>query len=342
MLPDIIKSHGGSLSAELVDTLTHAAGLADQAVSDRTRTLYQAEFSSFATWGAGHALPTMPTSAAVVATYLAHLQRQGRALSSANLVRAAIRWKHAQARHTLDLNSADVRNVMKGFRRELSKQGRKVDKASPFTVVMWVKLAEIAGTDLEGLRDVALIGLGIVRALRGPSELLGLDLTVAKSPGALGSLEITSAGARIVLGKTKTHQHDGEALDIETGPALEAVKTWINAAGILPGTPIWRTIRHGCVMDYRMKQRTLHNVIQRRAELVLRELGATAADAAAKAQDYSTHSMRHGALTSLGQAGASLTEIMSLSRHSASSAKIAMGYVKPENVGPKAMKKLGM
>ena len=194
------------------------------------------------------------------------------------------------------------------------------------TVAMYKTLAGLVSDSLEDHRDLALIGLGIVRALRGPSELLGLDLTTIRSPGALGAILIKPDGATVTLTKTKSNQHDGERLDIEDGPALDAVRAWIAVARIRPGTPLWRTFRNGCVMHYSPTKRTLRNIVQRRAAQVLEANGTNHADAHAKAREFSTHLLRHGALTSLGQDGASLTEIMSLSRHSASSARIAMGY----------------
>jgi hypothetical protein len=121
--------------------------------------------------------------------------------------------------------------------------------------------------DLEDLRDLARIGLGIVRALRGPSELLALDLGEAKSKGARGALVLKREGAVITLSVSKTRQTgDGEELPIEEGPALQAVRNWVEAAGIKPGTPLWRALRKGHVQPERMHQRTLHNIVQRRAE----------------------------------------------------------------------------
>jgi len=327
-------------SSDLSTIVEHTADLADHAVSNRTRALYAAEFAQFRSWAEVHGLTALPTSPEVVCTYLGHMHATGRAIASAHLVRAAIKWHHSSARIDLDLTGPDIRNVLKGYRR--STAGRPINKAEPFTVSMWATLAELSGSSAADVRDVALIGLGIVRALRGPSELLGLDLTVAKSPDALGSIQVNTSGATITLASTKTSQIDGETLEIEEGPALERLRHWITTAQITPGTPIWRTIRNECVMDYRMKQRSMHDMIQRRAAQVLEASGMSAVDATANAQRYSTHSLRHGALTSIGQNNASLTEIMSLSRHSASSARIAMGYVKGDNIGAKAIGKLGI
>lgn len=327
-------------SSELSTIVEHTAELADHAVSNRTRALYTAEFAQFARWTELHGLTPLPATPEIVCTYLGHMHATGRAVASAHLARAAIKWHHAHARLELDLTGADIRNVLKGYRRSMA--GRQINKAEPFTVAMWSRLREIAGTSAADARDLALIGIGIVRALRGPSELLGLDLTLARAPDAKGSIQINPSGAVITLASTKTSQIDGETLEIEEGPALESLRQWVIKGQIAPGTPIWRTIRNGAVMTYRMKQRSMHDIIQRRAAQVLQADGMSTADAYANAQRYSTHSLRHGALTSIGQNKASLTEIMSLSRHSASSARIAMGYVKGENVGAKAIGKLGI
>ena len=96
----------------------------------------------------------------------------------------------------------------------------------------------VQGGMFEDLRDLALIGLGIVRALRGPSELLTLELGEAKSEGARGALVLKREGAAITLSVSKTKQTgDGEELPIEEGPALQAVRAWVRAAGIKPAFP---------------------------------------------------------------------------------------------------------
>jgi hypothetical protein len=127
------------------------------------------------------------------------------------------------------------------------------------------------------------------------------------------------------------------------------VRAWVQAAGIKPGTPLWRALRKGHVQPERMHQRTLHNIIQRRAEQMLRarrdEDGKpvmTAAEAAIAARGYSTHSLRRGALTSMGKGGATLAELIDLGRHSQKSSSIVIGYIEPGHAGAKAMRKLGL
>jgi hypothetical protein len=74
-----------------------------------------------------------------------------------------------------------------------------------------------------------------------------------------------------------------------------------------------------------MHQRTLHNIIQRRAEQMLRGRGLLASEAKIEVQKYSTPSLRRGALTSMGKGGATLAELIDLGRHSQKSSSIVLG-----------------
>ena len=98
----------------------------------------------------------------------------------------------------------------------------------------------------------------------------------------------------------------------------------MNIAGIKSGTPLWRAVRKGWQQPSRMHQRTLHNIIQRRARQMLQARGLSPPEAAA-ANQYSTHSLRRGALTSIGKVGASVAELRDLGRHSPKSASMVLG-----------------
>jgi hypothetical protein len=353
MFPDITKRPASIdvvVSTELLEDLEHGRGLAEAAISDRTRAAYTYEFTRFAKWAERHKLASLPTTSAIAATYLAHVSKRGGSPATLSVVRAAIKHYHttlppgAKGRN-LDLATPEIKRLFQGARRKAREAGRKTNKAMPWLIadfnVLAGKLAE--SHDLEDLRDLALIGLGIVRALRGPSELLALDLGEAKSAGARGSLVLRREGAAISLNVSKTKQTgDGEELPIEEGPALQAVRAWVQAASIKAGTPLWRAIRKGHVQPGCMHQRTLHNIIQRRAEQMLRSRGMLAGEAAIEVQKYSTHSLRRGALTSMGKGGATLAELIDLGRHSQKSSSIVLGYIEPGHAGAKAMRKLGL
>src|SRR5262249_4286417 len=296
-----------------------------------------------------HKLASRSTTPAIAATYLAHLSKRGAAPATLAIVRAAIKHHHvtlpprAKGRD-LDLATPEIKRLFQGVRRRAREAGRKTNKAAPWLIPDFEVLAgQVKPDDLEDLRDLALIGLGIVRALRGPSELLALDLGGAKSEGSRGALVLKREGAAISLSVSKTKQTgEGEELPSAEQPALQAVRAWVQAASIKAGTPLWRAIRKGHVQPDRMHQRTLHNIIQRRAEQMLRARGMLASEAAIEAQKYSTHSLRRGALTSMGKGGATLAELIDLGRHSQKSSSIVLGYIEPGHAGAKAMRKLGI
>lgn len=110
------------------------------------------------------------------------------------------------------------------------------------------------------------------------------------------------------------------------------------------GSPLFRATRKGMLSEARMSPRKLHEIIQRRAKQLVRQRNPMMSTTEAEqiAAGYSTHSLRRGALTSLGKDRATLAELMDLGQHSSKSASVVLGYVEPDHVGPKRMRKLGI
>jgi hypothetical protein len=206
-------------------------------------------------------LTSRPGALVVSAELLEDLEH-GRGLTKAAVSerrRAAYAWRD------LDLATPEIKRLLQGTRRKAREAGRQVNRARPRLVEDFRTLSDaIDRTKLDDLRDFALIALGLVAALRGPSELLALDLGEAKSAGARGALVLKRDGAAIAMKVSKTVQTgESEEVRVEEGPALEAVRAWVQAGGIKAGTPLWRTIHKGHVQHDRMHQRTLQNVVQR-------------------------------------------------------------------------------
>lgn len=354
MIPSDITRRPGStvvVSDELAATFEHGARVSEKALSPKTRKEYAAHWQAFEEWCAKHGAVALPTSWQTVWAYMSARHKEGCAVATLQVIRAAITQKHrSQAPNAegrdLDLHNPYIRNLLQGARREATEEGKRTNKATPFLVTDYLDLVKIIGTSasLEDRRDLALLGLGLVRALRGPSELLALDYAVA-GKGSRGALVLNVDHAVIKLRISKTRQTgDGEDLRIEDGPALQAVRRWIEAAGILPGSPLFRAIRQGEVAVSRMSQSHLHRIVQRRAQQLVRWRNPmmSTKEAEAIAATYSTHSLRRGALTSLGKDGATLAELLDLGRHSPKSASVVLGYVEPDHAGPKRMRKLGI
>lgn len=343
------RSDGQVFITEAVrEAWKHGATVAEHALSERTRREYAAHWQAFEGWAVDNQLPSCPTQSAVVFAYLAVLHKRGLSVSTLQVVRAAIKHQHATLPpkaegRDLDVATPEIKRLLRGARRIATAHGETTNKARPFLVSDWLDLARIVGTDLEAKRDLALIGLGLVRALRGPSELVALDYGFINSADARGALSFTDTGAVVRLRISKTKQDgEGEELSIEDGPVLAAVREWIALGRIAPGTAVFRAVRNQDVSPARIAARTLHSIIQRRAKQLMRWRGALMAEAEAMSLEYSTHSLRRGALTSMGKAGATVPELMDLGRHSPKSASVVLGYVDPEHVGARKMRKLGL
>jgi len=352
-----------------------------KALSPKTREAYDYQWAQFAAWCQTNGLPALPTHEDAVAEYFGYLsrpveftdtlgrkrKRDGCSKATYMLIRSAIMNKHGELpayveeasgnlvpRPKLKLNGDLFARYIKGNERTRHESGKVANKATPFLVADFFELRDLIGNsnDIYDIRDLALLGLGIVRALRGPSELAALNYAERGSTGCRGIIHIRSHGAVIQMHTTKTNQTGGkeDPRHIEEGPALDAVRSWVRAAGIEKGSPLFRPIKYipgsqdTVILAKRMAGRTLHDVVRRRARQLLKHRAPDMTDEEldAAVAEYSTHSLRRGALTSLARAGATLTEMMELSRHSKKSAGVVLEYIEEQNEGARAISKLGM
>ncbi len=228
---------------------------------------------------------------------------------------------------------------MAGARRKRKADPKRV---RPILVSDFLELSPHIGNTLDGIRDRAMLALGLARALRGPSELMTLDLDRLGTPDARGFLELGTRGATVHLVCSKTSQEATRSYFIEHGLAVEAVEAWIKAARIEAGTPLWRAVRGDAVDIARMSARTWDRIIKRRVAQLYRLRGLTIPEAKAAARAFSTHSLRAGTITSLVDAGATIAEIRDVTGHAEGSANILLGYMRRQGAGVKQIKRLGL
>jgi integrase len=153
---------------------------------------------------------------------------------------------------------------------------------------------------LLGVRDRALLLLGFAGAMRR-SELVGLDVS---------DLAQADEGLVVTIRKSKTDQvRAGRKVGIPFGGAegtcpVRAIYAWLEAAGIEEG-PLFRPVnRHGQVLESRLSDRAV-------AEVVKRSLKA----AGRSARGYSGHSLRAGLVTQAAMSGVSEHKIQDQSGH---------------------------
>jgi integrase len=210
---------------------------------------------------------------------------------------ATIAEAHRAAGHASPNGHPQVRLVWQGIRRD---KGVAQDHKKPALTRCIRLMVGRLPDNLLGVRDRALLLLGFAGAMRR-SELVGLDVSdVAQA----------EEGLVITIRKSKTDQvRLGRKVGIPFGSSAEtcpvrAVHAWLSASGIVDG-PLFRAVnRHGHLMQKRLSDRTV-------AEVVKRSLTS----AGMSRRGYSGHSLRAGFVTQAAMAGVSERSIQEQSGH---------------------------
>jgi integrase len=192
---------------------------------------------------------------------------------------------------------AQVRLVWQGIRRE---KGVAQDHRKPaLTKHLRLMVGRLPDSPL-GTRDRALLLLGFAGAMRR-SELVSLDVA---------DLAQADEGLVVTIRKGKTDQvRAGRKVGIPFGAGeqtcpVRAVLAWLEASGIEDG-PLFRPVnRHGQVLDARLSDRAV-------AEVVKRSLQA----AGKSPHGYAGHSLRAGLVTQAAICGVSERSIQDQSGH---------------------------
>jgi integrase len=248
----------------------------------------------------------MPAATDTTAAFLAAEATSGAKSSTIGRRAAAIGYAHRLAGHEPPTGAEAVRAVMRGIRRTI---GAKPEQKAPATAERIAAMVPLVPATLAGKRDRALLLLGFAGAFRR-SELVAL--TVADIIDADG-------GLRVVIRRSKTDQEgQGQEIAIPTGGKLrpvEAVRAWLDAAGITEG-PVFRPVaKGGRVLPAALTDRSVANIVK----LYATRAGLDAAE-------FSGHSLRAGFITSAAEHGASVFKMMEVSRHR--SVDTLRGYVR--------------
>jgi integrase len=187
--------------------------------------------------------------------------------------------------------------VMHGIRRSM---GIAPHQKAPATVEVVRQMVDGLDTDLQGLRDRALLLVGFAGAFRR-SELVALNVE---------DVAFTREGLIILLRRSKSDQ-EGEGhkkgLPYGSNPAtcpVRALQAWLEAADTNEG-PIFRGIhRHGNVKAARLSTRAVALIVKRCAEA-----------AGLDPEAFGGQSLRAGLATSAAAAGVSERVIMQQTGH---------------------------
>ena len=290
----------------LSDDLAAAHGYAAADKAAETRRAYRSDFAAFTAYCLAHNQPSLPAAPALVAAFVSSEARRG--ISASTIARrvASIRFAHKLAEHATPTDDEKVKSVVRGIRKSI---GTAPAKKSPATADVVAQMLATCPATLRGKRDRALLALGFAGAFRR-SELVALQVA---------DLAETPDGFSVTIRHSKTDQEAaGQTIAIPRGTKLrpvEAVRAWLDAAGITEG-PIFRPINRGRrVVNARLTAESAAQVVKDAAE-------RAGLDPAA----FAGHSLRAGFLTSAAGAGASIFKMMDQSRHK--SVETLRGYVR--------------
>lgn len=278
--------------------------------SQATLTAYAADWRAFLAWCERESQPPLPAPPEAVAAYLSWLadgveepdhwgtpRIVRRTVSTLARRKAAIASAHAVAAHADPTRHPQVRLVWEGIRRQLGTAPKRKDAITPTELAQMVHLL---GSDIHGVRDRAMLVLGLCGAFRR-SELCGLrvdDVTFVKQ------------GLRIVLRRSKTDQTGaGRTVAVLAHPGaalcpVECLRAWKYEAGVQDG-PLFRGVdRWGRVLRGAIHPRTWVD-----------RLKAVATQVGMDPRRVGGHSLRAGFVTAALAGGAQPFQVMDVTGH---------------------------
>jgi integrase len=200
---------------------------------------------------------------------------------------------------------ATLRLAVRAARRQ---RGRK--SAKPLTRDVLERLiAACAKGTLADKRDAALLLLAFASGGRRRSEIAALRVEDLVERPPVPADRSAPQGPKLPvlalkLGRTKTASREDDERVLAVGRPVEALRAWLEAAGISSG-PVFRAIdRWGAVGDSALDGQSVNAIVKRRCVL-----------AGLDPADYSAHGLRSGYLTEAARRGVPLPEAMRQSRH---------------------------
>ena len=268
-----------------------------EALSENTRRAYRTDLRHFLEWGGD-----IPATDAMVAEYLAD---HAGILAVATLKRrvASIAKGHAMKGFASPTSSALVQSTLRGIIRA---HGSPQKAAKPLLVEDLLRIMPMLGEGMKDSRDRALLLVGFAGGFRR-SELVALNCS---------DLEWVRQGLVVRVRRSKTDQEGvGRKVGIPHARGrwcpVEALRQWLEEAGIEDGAVFRPVDRHRRVADTRLSGEAVSLLVKERAAA----LGMDPAK-------FSGHSLRAGLATSAALVGVSSWKIRQQTGH-ASDAMVA-------------------
>ena len=283
-------------------------------LAENTRNAYGNGWNCFLDYCQSHRLRPLPALPKTVSLFLKD-KSGDLALGSLRIYLGAINKVHVINGHQAFNGSLEIQNTLKSIARSSNQSSRRV-KALVNTDLEAI-LNQLP-TNILGLRDGALLGLGFSAALRR-SEICSLRREdIAFVGGRAGSQKMF-----VHIRRSKTDQTgQGYKIGVINGSKIRPIsrlKSWLAASQIKQGY-LFRSLTRGG----HIKDRPLHHSDVSR--LVKHYVATINLDP----DDYSGHSLRAGFITSAAIHKARIDKIMEISRHK--SIDMVMSYVRDSDI----------
>lgn len=294
------------LHGPIAEAVAAAAGYADDAIADSTRSAYVQAWAHFADWCRSkdvdpNALPLNPV---LVAAYLSALAETHGASALRSRV-AAIAYHHRRRGFVFLPTHPVLRETLSGIRR---RHPRKIRPAAALCAPEIKQLLGACPTDLAGLRDRALFLVGFAGAFRR-SELVGIDREHLRFEAAMVIIHVPRSkrdqegkGADVTLPRMRDPATGAVS---ETCP-VRALETWLARAKIRRGA-VFRGITRHATIEERLTPGAVRLILLKRA--------ASAKLSVHDSERLSPHGLRAGFITEAYLAGALDEQVGAHVRH---------------------------
>ncbi len=289
------------VSALTKKRILRVSQLLDGSTSENTRQAYEKDLADWETFAKAERKKVYPISEQALIEYIVHLdEERGLKLTTIRRRLSAISQWHKAGDLDSPTETRRVRRLLKGLARE---KGNNPTKKRALTAVM---IREVIADYLdaetkEGLRDRTLLLVGFITGMRR-SELVAFRWEhVSREP----------EGLVILIPFSKANQ-EGEPEYVGL-PFVEGGgdARFSPAQALLDWQVFWAT-SEGPVFD--VSVRTVNRIVKRHVKTIGYD-----------PVEFGAHSFRSGYVTEANRAGASLSEIMTQSRHKTLS--VAQGYI---------------
>jgi len=288
-----------STSNDSLDVLVERARtLMENARSAATRSGYARDFSDYESFCRAHGLSAMPTSAPVIALYLAELSTRMRPATIARRM-AAIADRSKRAGFGTDaLRSFAVQETWKGIRRTL---GIAPAVKSPLTASAIREIVRACPDTLIGKRDRLLALMGYGGGFRR-SELAAIELRhLAMEPDSVCIYVPRSKTDQEGKGRTVTLRRT----QAEANCPVTAIRNWLSSTGLRDGFLLRSVDRHGRVGSG-LNPDSIARILKR---------ASVRANLPIDVSEIGSHSLRAGLVTQASQDGFSPLAVMDVTGH---------------------------